>query len=284
MYAITGITGQVGGAVAATLLDRHIEVRAVARDIGRAEAWIARGCEVAPADFADIPALTKAFSQIDGVFVVLPPAFDPSPGFPEARAIIGNILAALRAAAPPKVVALSTIGAQANEPNLLSQLGLLEDGLRTLSMPVTIVRPAWFIENAAWDVADARSGHIYSYLQPLDKALPMVSVADVGRLAGGCLLETWEGLRTIEVEGAERVSPNDLAAALAEVLGHKVTAEAVARTEWEALFRAQGMRYPLPRMRMLDGFNAGWIDFPDGSATSRKGRIGLIEAVRRLCL
>ena len=284
MYAITGITGQVGGVVAATLLDRHVEVRAVARDTGRAEAWIARGCEVAPADFADIPALTKAFSQIDGVFVVLPPAFDPSPGFPEARKVIDNILVALRAAAPPKVVALSTIGAQATEPNLLSQLGLFEDGLRTLPMPVTVLRPGWFIENAAWDVADARAGRIRSYLQPLDKAFPMVSVADVGRVAGECLLETWEGRRTVELEGPERVSPNDLAAAFGEVLRCKVTAEAVARKDWEGLFRAQSMRYPLPRIQMLDGFNAGWIDFPDGSATSRKGRIGLIEAVRRLCL
>jgi hypothetical protein len=30
---------------------------------------------------------------------------------------------------------------------------------------------------------------------------------------------------------------------------------------WEALFRSRGMIYPLPWMRMLDGFNEGWIDF-----------------------
>ena len=35
MYAITGITGQVGGAVARTLLAEGANVRAVARDTAR---------------------------------------------------------------------------------------------------------------------------------------------------------------------------------------------------------------------------------------------------------
>ena len=44
---------------------------------------------------------------------MLPPIFDPSPGFPEARAVIAELKAALVKAAPPKVVVLSTIGAAA---------------------------------------------------------------------------------------------------------------------------------------------------------------------------
>jgi hypothetical protein len=33
------------------------------------------------------------------------------------------------------------------------------------------------------------------------------------------------------------------------------------------------MKNPQPRMRMLDGFNEGWIDFPDDSANARKGSL-----------
>jgi hypothetical protein len=35
----------------------------------------------------------------------------------------------------------------------------------------------------------------------------------------------------------------------------------------------------LPRMQMLDGFNEGWIDFPDRGASARKGTITLKQAV-----
>ena len=47
MYAITGITGQVGGAVARTLLAEGANVRAVARDARKAASWVKRGCELA---------------------------------------------------------------------------------------------------------------------------------------------------------------------------------------------------------------------------------------------
>ena len=30
---------------------------------------------------------------------------------------------------------------------------------------------------------------------------------------------------------------------------------------WTAIFRSQGTQNPLPRIRMLDGFNEGWIEF-----------------------
>jgi hypothetical protein len=46
-----------------------------------------------------------------------------------------------------------------------------------------------------------------------------------------------------------------------------VRAELIPHQEWEALFRAHGIRNPIPRVRMLDGFNEGWIDFPANEAT-----------------
>lgn len=49
----------------------------------------------------------------------------------------------------------------------------------------------------------------------------------------------------------------------------------VPRASWEELFRSQGMRSPLPRKLMLDGFNEGWIEFEGGAAGSRKGVISL---------
>jgi len=283
MYAITGITGKVGGAVARQLLAAGRQVRAVARDTTRADSWVARGCELAVARMEDAASLAAAFDGATGVFILPPSEFDPEPNFPEAREVIDAVSTAIRTARPQRVVCLSTIGAQAGESNLLTQRTLMEQALRDLPMPVTFLRPGWFMENAAWDVASARNdGVIASYLQPLDKPVPMVATADVGRVAAELLQQRWEGVRIVELEGPHRVSPNELASAFSRVLGHPVCAEVVDRQGWEALFRAQGMKHPLPRMRMLDGFNEGWIDFEGRADEILCGRVSLETVLREL--
>jgi NAD(P)H dehydrogenase (quinone) len=84
----------------------------------------------------------------------------------------------------PARCSLPTIGAQAPRRNLLTQRKLLEEALRALQIPVACLRPALFMENSEWDVAEARdSGVIASFLQPLDKPVPMIATADIGRLA-----------------------------------------------------------------------------------------------------
>lgn len=281
MFAITGITGQVGGQLANRLLEAGVPVRAVVRDAVKGQAWAARGCEVVLANMDDTPALTAAFRGATAVFVLLPPVFDPSPGFAETTRNIAALSEALSAARPGRIVALSTIGAQAAEPNLLSKLGAMEDALAPLGLPVSFLRAAWFIENLAWDMAPARdTGRMASYLQPLDRPIAMVSTADVAATAAALLQETWTGMRVVDLEGPRRLAPADLAGALARALGREVRAEAVPRESWEARFRRDGMRNPGPRMRMLDGFNEGWIDFD--AATSRKGLTSLDEVVRKL--
>jgi len=283
MIAITGITGNIGGQVARNLLAAHKSIRGVVRDARRAEGWLQRGAEIATADIGDAVALAEAFKGVEGVFMLIPPNFDPSPDFPEARAIGVALKSALEAAKPPKVVYLSTVGAQATQTNLLSQHTIIEQSLRELPLPITFLRPGWFMENSSWDVAPAReSGIVPSFLEPLDKAFPMVATADIALVATELLLETWTGHRVVELEGPCRVTPNEIAATFAELLGHPVKMEAVPRATWETLFKAQGMKNPLPRIQMLDGFNQGWIDFESGKAGTRKGEVALKTVLKTL--
>lgn len=283
MYAITGITGKVGGALARTLLAARHPVRAVVRDLGKAREWADLGCEVALANMNDASALSAAFEGTDGVFILPPSEFDPAPGFPEARAVIDAVTTAIEWAKPRKVVCLSTIGAQAMQTNLLTQRTLMEQVLSKSAVPVTFLRPAWFMENFLWDVEPARAdGVIASFLQPLDKPVPMIATADVGRVAAGLLLQDWEGCRVVELEAGQRVSPNDAAAAFSKVLGRAVRAQAVPRETWADLFVSQGMKDPQPRIRMLDGFNDGWIEFEGDAAAIVKGEIPLETVLREL--
>lgn len=286
MFAITGITGNVGGEVARNLLAAGRPVRAVMRDLRKGEAWAKRGCDLAGADINEVAALTAAFEGCEGVFVMVPPNFDPSPDFREARKIAVTLSSALDAARPGKVVYLSTIGAQATHLNLLSQHTIIERALQELSLPITFLRPGWFMENSAWDVAPAKNGVVSSFLQPLDKPVPMVATADIGRSAAELLQEASpekkSGHRVVELEGPQRVTPNEIASTFAHLLVRPVRVEAVPRETWESLFKSQGMRNPTPRIQMLDGFNEGWIEFEGGKSGSRKGNTTLQTVLRTL--
>jgi NAD(P)H dehydrogenase (quinone) len=110
----------------------------------------------------------------------------------------------------------------------------------------------------------------------------MVSTKDIGRCITEVLRETWDGVRVVELEGPKRYSANDIGSAFASALVYAVRMEPVPRDTWEARFRAQGMKHPIPRIRMVDGFNEGWIDFEGRDAEQRKGSTTLDEVIARL--
>ena len=68
----------------------------------------------------------------------------------------------------------------------------------------------------------------------------------------------------------------------AAALGRDVTAVEVPRAEWEQRFRREGMLHPEARIRMLDGFNEGWIDFQHEGAERRKGTVELAQVLSEL--
>lgn len=281
LYAVTGVTGNVGSVVANTLLSGGNAVRAIGRDAAKLSAWATRGAEVAIAENSDAEAFTRALADVESLFLMLPPLYDPEPGFPTVRRALTALKTAIEAAKPGRIVFLSTVGAQVQRDNLLNALGMAEAELGNLSVPTTFLRAAWFMENAAWDVEAAQSGLISSYLQPLEHAIPMIATDDIGHLAAELMLDEHPP-RIVELEAERRYSANDIATAFSTVLGRPVKTEAIPRDEWEARFRAQGMNYPLPRIGMLDGFNEGWIDFEGGDAVHRTGPTPLEKVFGRL--
>jgi NAD(P)H dehydrogenase (quinone) len=259
MVAVTGITGKVGSQVARALLAQGQAVRAVVRSRAKGDEWAALGCDVFVATIDDAEALTEAFRGVDGVFLMTPPNYDPEPGFPDTQRNSVAIRTAIEESRPGKVVFLSTVGAQVTETNLLNNSGMTEAMLRTVPVPV-----------------------VHSFLQPLDHRIPMVATEDIAQTAVELLGQSWNGVRIVELEGPERYSSNDVAAALASALRTPVRNEIVPRSTWEELFRSQGMKNPHPRIRMVDGFNEGWIDFESEQHGSRKAGTTLQAALQAL--
>jgi uncharacterized protein YbjT (DUF2867 family) len=64
MYAITGITGQVGGEVARNLLAAHQKVRAVVRDVGKGKTWAERAAVTWCARISMMPRRWQRYSKV----------------------------------------------------------------------------------------------------------------------------------------------------------------------------------------------------------------------------
>jgi uncharacterized protein YbjT (DUF2867 family) len=258
MFSMIGIRGRVGGSAANRLLGMGKQVGAVVRDEAKSHVWASKGASVAVVDRTEGDGLGRTTAGSEAVSVMLPPLFDPSFGFPEAKGQIGSLSEVIRRSEAKRNVALSTIGAHVTRPNLLNSRSMMEESFRQLSMPVTFLRPARFMENHAGDISSAISdGIIHSYLQPIEHAIPMVATKDFGALAGALLLESWSGKRGVELEANTRVFSADIAATLTDILGKPVKAEPVPRARWEEDYRAQGMKNPTSRIQMIEGFNEG---------------------------
>ena len=149
-------------------------------------------------------------------------------------------------------------------PRALSspQLHLLEQELAGLTVPTAFVRAGSFIENALGSLPTAAdSGVFYSFYQPVDRPVPTIATADIGQEVAKLLTTTWTGKKIIEL--GSPVTPNDFAAAMSEVLGKPVTAQAIPRDRWTATIESFGMApgSTWGYEEMLDSVNSGWIDF-----------------------
>ncbi len=284
MFAVMGITGNVGGAIADTLLQHNKKVRGIVRNEAKAQAWKDRGVELVTADYDEN--LTAAFTGVEGIFAMLPPNLTPDPGFPDSVARIAAIKKAIIAAKPPRAVFLSSIGSE--KPSglgLITASHILEQELGSTGVPSAFLRAGSFMENITHSIPAARATGLYfAFYQPLEHPFPLIATKDIGRIGAEILLQTWQGNRVIEVSGPTYYSSNDVAAALGEALNRPVTAVAVPRETWVDTMAQHGL--PADRsgayIEMLDSFNSGWIDFDVPSTEHIKGAADLLTTVTSL--
>ena len=134
MFLVMGLTGRVGGAAAKYLLAHGREVRALVRYREKAANWANQGVELLDGDWNDSAAIEQALKGVEGAFVMLQAVWAPSLDYQEAKGVIANYVQALTKAAPPRVVALSSMGANRTSGlGMITALSLLEQGFRDLT-------------------------------------------------------------------------------------------------------------------------------------------------------
>jgi uncharacterized protein YbjT (DUF2867 family) len=262
MFLVMGITGNVGGATAEHLLARGKEVRALVRNREKASSWANRGVELVDGDWNDSAAIERALKGVEGAFVMLPAVWTPSPDYKEAKGVIANYVEALTKAAPPRVVALSSMGANRNSGlGMITALSLLEQGFRDLISPIVFVRAGGFFENFLYGLHAAQGGTLPVYYNPTNRKSTMVATDDIGAEVAMLLTGTaWSEHRVVEL--GSMVSADEVAAQLGEVMQRDVKAFAVPRAGWAAAFQQFGIPKGQtgPAEAMFDSVNAGWVD------------------------
>ena len=209
LFFVAGVTGNVGGAAARRLLEEGHEVRTLARDPQKAAEWAARSVDVRRGDFNDAASVATALKGVAGAFLMIPPILVPAPGYPEAKAVIGSFLYALRQNPPPRLVALSSIGSeQSSGLGNITTTHLFEEALKDMPFPVAFVRAGSFLENYAGGLETAAAtGVFYTFFTPTHRAVPMVATADIGKEIAELLAGGWTGNKIVEL--GSPVSPDE---------------------------------------------------------------------------
>ena len=193
---------------------------------------------------------------------MLPAVWAPSPDFKEAKGVIENYVEALTKAAPPRVVALSSMGANRTSGlGMITALSLLEQGFRDLASPVAFVRAGGFFENFLYGLHVAQGGTLPVYYNPTSRKSTMVATNDIGTEVAALLTgPAWSGHRVIEL--GSMFSADEVAAQLGDVMQLDVKAFAVPRAEWPAAFEQFGIPKGRtgPAEAMFEAVNAGWMD------------------------
>ncbi|WP_229074525.1 NAD(P)H-binding protein [Actinoplanes sp. DH11] len=231
MYAITGVTGHVGGAAARALRAAGRPVRTVARDAAKGDVV---------ADLTDTAALSKAFAGCDGAFVLLPTV----PPFTDAahRELADSIAAAVRDSGVPHVVMLSSYGADLPDgTGPIRWLHHLENGLRATGAAVTAIRSPHFQEKVETVLDAATGAGVFPvFADSADEPIPMVATRDIGAAVADALSSPAGTSEIIHLEAPE-YTERQVAEVLGELLGTPLRVVTVPRAGWLAAFTDAGL-------------------------------------------
>src|SRR5471032_810014 len=269
-YVVFGVTGRTGAAAADALLRSGQPVRVVVRDPAQGRSWAERGAEVAVADLTDLASTVRALSRVEGAYVVNPQHYNREDLFERADLIADITARAAVAANVPRLVALSSVGADRDSATgWIGMNRMFEQRLGVTGVSTVFLRAAYFMENWMPMVGQAiRSGTLPTFLAPPQRPLPMVATADVGSAAAALLRDERTGNRVVTLTGPRDYAPNDVAAIISATLQKPINVAVLPEAEWpKALADARFSKAALAGFtEMTRGLNCAHIDIKSDPA------------------
>lgn len=222
---VTGATGNQGGAVARRLLADGWRVRALTRDPASPAALAlgAAGAEVWGGDLDDRASLKAASAGIHGVFSVQRGLLGTPPVAVEDEfRQAADVAEAALAAGAGHVVQASVAAAEVDAPAAAFAVkGRIEEHLRAIGAPATILRPVSFMENYA-DLAFGDRGDTLTTAFAPQTPEQLVALTDIGAFAALVLGDPDRYLgAAIDIAG-DSLTPPRIAAELTAATGRPV--------------------------------------------------------------
>jgi uncharacterized protein YbjT (DUF2867 family) len=181
VVVVTGATGNQGGAVVKSLLERGHEVRAVTRstDSAKGRELANAGVTLVRASLEDTAALTKALEGATSLFAMT----TPFGGGTQAERRQGISAANAAKAAGVHLVFTSVGSANRNTgvPHFDSKYEV-EKHIADIGVRATVLAPVYFMENLLFGREQLAKGIYAAPLAPM-RRLAQVAVADIGAVA-----------------------------------------------------------------------------------------------------
>ncbi|MEX1163366.1 MAG: NAD(P)H-binding protein [Nitriliruptor sp.] len=231
---VTGAGGKTGRAVIAALGRWGVTVRAFVRDADRVADLVGTehlDVEVVVGDQRRVDDLTGALDGVDAVYAIAPNVST------DEVEMGGAIVAACRNAGVNRLVFHSVIHPQLTAMPHHRDKRRAEEMVITSGLDWTVLQPNAYLQNLAGYTDALRAGR-YEVPYATDSTLAMVDLDDVAEVAARLLVEGRGAHRgvhaTFELSGPAAVSPDDVAATAAEILGRDVTATRQDPGTWAA--------------------------------------------------
>ena len=282
MFVVLGATGNTGSVLAETLLARKQPVRVVVRSAEKGVSWQAKGAEIAVASLDDVSALTKALRGAQGLYLLVPPNYGAPAWLAAQRQRMDQAAEAVKSSGILHVILLSSVGGQIPEgtgPIRAARYG--EQQLATVAQNLTILRPCYFMDNWAPVIGMAKSqGVLPTFISPAAR-IPMISTKDIGLVGAERLIMGGKGKQIVELAGPEEYSPDQVAAALSQILGKTVSAQLAPLSAVVPTFKSFGFSDEAAQLfeEMYTSFSKGTIGYEQPASLVR-GTVTLSEALR----
>ena len=248
--AVAGATGKQGGAVAARLLARGHNVRALTRNPEKesAKALAEAGAEVVRADLEDRASLDRALKGAAALFSVQDFL---EAGVEAERRQGANLTAAAAASSVGHIVysGASTMDRNTGVPHLDSKWEI-EKRVRALDIPWTVFRPAAFMENWAWERDAIEKEGVMNHPGAPDMIYRQVSVRDIAAMAAVAFENPsiWAG--NIAPLAGDAMTPVRMADVFSRVMDREIVYK---RIDWDDCMATQGEELTL-MYRYFDEF------------------------------
>lgn len=222
--AVSTPTGNVGRAAVDRLLDSDAEVVVIHREPARLGHLEAAGAYVRQGSLDNEEALTRATGGVDALLWVTPTV----PTAMNLRASQNQFgvaaAAAIRANGIPRVVNISSIGAQHDAgTGPIAGLHDVEEMLDATGAAVLHLRGGYFFENYVPQVQVIRA--LGAIMLPIagDFSVPMIAARDVGAVAAARLLDDgWQESSILGLHGPEDLTFEEAAAIISAACGRDI--------------------------------------------------------------